>query len=126
MKGHGEQERCLSTGRKLMTLQFSKNGKKENPGNYRAASLTSIPGKAMEQLILDVISKQEEKEVIEQSAREKSCLTHLIAFYDVMAGWVDEDRAVNVVYLDFSKAFDTVSHSMLVGKIRKCGIDKQT
>ena len=29
-------------------------------------------------------------------------------------------------YLDFSKAFDTVSHSSLVIKLRKCGIDEQT
>jgi len=38
--------------------------------------------------------------------------------------WVDEGRAVDVVYFDFSKAFDTVSHNTLVGKLRKCGIDE--
>jgi len=32
-----------------------------------------------------------------------------IAFYNGMTGWVDEGRAVDIVYLDFSKAFDTVS-----------------
>jgi len=31
-----------------------------------------------------------------------------------------------VVYLDFSKAFDTVSHNILVMKLRKCGIDEWT
>jgi len=36
------------------TLVFKK-GKKENPGNYRPVSLTSIPGKLMRQLVLDVI-----------------------------------------------------------------------
>jgi len=33
---------------------------------------------------------------------------------------------VDAVYLDFRKAFDTVSHNILVGKLRKCGIDKWT
>lgn len=36
----------------------------------------------------------------------KSCLTNLIAFYGEMTGSVDEGRTVDIVYLDFSMAFD--------------------
>jgi len=83
----------------------------------------------MEQLILEVIIKQvEEKKVIRSSqhgfTKGKSYLTNLIAFYYGVTGWVDEGRAVVVVYLDFSKAFDTVSHNILLGKLRKCGLDE--
>ncbi|PKU36052.1 rna-directed dna polymerase from mobile element jockey- hypothetical protein [Limosa lapponica baueri] len=114
----------------LFSIPVFKKGK-EDLGNYRLVGLTSIPGKMIEQLVLDVISKHmEEKKAIRSSqhgfTKGKSCLTNLIAFYDGMIGWTDEESVVDVVYLDFSKTFDTVSHCILIGKLRKCGIDEWT
>lgn len=43
----------------------------------------------------------------------RSCLPHLISFCDKMTHLVDERMAVDIVYLNFSKAFDMVSHSIL-------------
>ena len=44
--------------------------------------------------------------------------------------WVDDGRAMNVAYVDFSKAFDldskAVSHDILAGKLWKCELDKWT
>ena len=37
-----------------------------------------------------------------------------------------EDRTVDVAYLDFSKASDTVSHNSLIGKLRECWISERT
>ncbi|GAB0186732.1 mitochondrial enolase superfamily member 1 [Grus japonensis] len=130
-------ERSWRTGevpedwRKVNVTLVFKKGKKKDPGNYRPVSLTSISGKVMEQLILGVISKHvEEKKFIgcgqHGFTKGKSCLTNLIAFYDGMTSWVDEGRAVDTVYLDFSKAFDTVFHNILICKLRKCGLDEQT
>lgn len=94
-------------------------------GNYRPVSLTSIPGKVIEQLLLEAICKQlEEKKFIRSSqhgfTKGKLCLTNLVAFCDVITGGLDEVRAVGAVYLDFSKAFDAVSHNILVTKLRRC------
>lgn len=83
----------------------------------------------MEQGILEVISIHiEEKKVIRSSQhgliKAKSSLTNLILFYDSMAGWVDKGRAVDVCYLEFSKAFGIDSCNILVDKLRNCGLDE--
>ena len=85
----------------------------------------------MEHFRLEVISRHvEDKKVTRNSqcgfTKRRSCLTNLIAFYDGVTSWVDEGRAVDVVYLDLSKAFNTVSHRILMKKLRKCGLDEWT
>ena len=74
------------------------------------------------------ISKQlEEKKVTRSSqhafTRRKSCLTTLIAFSDVITGWMDGGKAVDVVYLDLARhltQFPTASFTM---KFKKCRIN---
>jgi len=56
----------------------------------------------------------------------RSCLTSLIFFYDQVTHLVDERKAVDVVCLDFSKAFDTVSHSIFLEKLVAHGLKRCT
>ncbi|GAB0182690.1 mitochondrial enolase superfamily member 1 [Grus japonensis] len=108
-----------------------KKGWKEDPGNYRPVSLTLVPGKLVEQNILSSIMWHvQDNQAIRPSQhgvmKGRSCLTNLISLCDKVTHIVDEEEDVDVVYLDFSKAFHTISHSILLEKLAARGLDRCT
>ncbi len=42
--------------------------------------------------------------------KARSCLTNFICFFEEITKWVDEGSPVDIIYLDFQKAFDNVPH----------------
>jgi len=79
-----------------------KQGRKEDPGNYRPVSLTSVPGKVMECFILSLLTRHvKDNQGIRPNQhgfmKGRSCLTNLISFYDHGTRLVDEGKTVDVV-----------------------------
>ena len=82
----------------------------------------------MEQIILGAITDQLKVNQRIRTSQHgftngRSCLTNLISFYDKVTCLVDEGQAVDVVYLDFNKAFDTVPHNILMENLAAHGLD---
>uniref|UniRef100_A0A670JXF3 Reverse transcriptase domain-containing protein n=1 Tax=Podarcis muralis TaxID=64176 RepID=A0A670JXF3_PODMU len=117
--------------RRANVVPIFKKGEREDPNNYRPVSLTSIPGKILEQIIKQTVCEHLERNAVITNSqhgflKNKSCQTNLISFFDRITSLVDEGNAVDVAYLDFSKAFDKVPHDILVKKLVKCGLDYAT
>jgi len=104
-----------------------KKGDHGNPGNYRLISLTSVVVKLLEGIIADkIVDFLEENNLLLGSQhgfrRHRSCLTNLIEFFHGVMQDFDRERAVDIIYLDFAKAFDKVPHLRLMAKVRDLGI----
>ncbi|CAM5148340.1 unnamed protein product [Eretmochelys imbricata] len=120
----------LDDWKKANVVPIFKKGKKEDPGNSRSVSLISVPGKIMEQVFKESILKHLEERKVTRNRKHgfikgKSCLTNLIAFYDKITGSVDEGKAVDVLFLDFSKAFDSLPQYSCQ-QVKKYGLDEWT
>jgi len=104
-----------------------KKGARDSAGNYRPVSLTSHVCKVLESIIRDSIVEHLQKyRLIEKSQhgfmRKKSCLTNLLEYLDFVNDYVDRGIPVDVIYLDFQKAFDRVPHRRLIAKVEALGI----
>ena len=104
-----------------------KKGPKNLPNNYRPVSLTSFIVKIMERLIhqeLPQFFTNNNKLISSQHGfRSKhSCQTQLLESAHQWAKALDQKSSVHVIFLDFSKAFDTVPHMKLCTKLDNIGI----
>ena len=99
-----------------------KKGPKEEPSNYRPISLTSIPCKILERIVLHYLSETLDTILYNRQHGFRSglgCQTQLCATYHGIAKALDGGSVVHGVILDFQKAFDKVPHYLLMQQIRK-------
>ena len=104
-----------------------KSGNKTSPSNYRPISLTSTIIKVFEQIIRKQVAafmnRQGHLYNTQHGFRSgRSCLSALLdVFYDLMH-MLSSDTTVDMIYLDFSEAFDKVDHGVLLHKLKDLGI----
>ena len=104
-----------------------KKGSKLNPGNYRPISLTCIICKIMESVIKDSLVEHLTKNNLIFNSQhgfmsKKSCLTNLLEYLKNVYEYIDQGHSVDVIYLDFAKAFDKVPHARLSSVLQAHGV----
>ena len=93
-----------------MTPLFKK-GSRNKPEHYIPVSLTSVVCKLLDTLIRDHVVEFLVKHKLiniyqHRFLKARSCLINLLCFWEEITKWVDDGSPVDVVYLDFQKAFD--------------------
>ena len=95
-----------------------KKGSRLRTSYYRPVSLTSIPCKLLERIIAghlvknNILTKKQHGFM-----KGRSCTTNLMEYIDLLTNHIFNGKAVDVLYTDFKKAFDSVSHRKLCAKL---------
>ena len=113
--------------KKAAIIPVFKSGDKSLPSNYRPISLTSVLSKVIEKIIrkqvLTFLSHRGYLNNTQHGFRSgRSCLSALLDVYDNIMHMINNKSTVDMIYLDFSKAFDKVDHGILLHKLRYLGI----
>ena len=108
-----------------------KKGQRYDPANYRPVSLTCLCCKMLEHIIVSNVMKHVDSNKILTDCQHgfrarRSCETQLVTLLHDLASTLDQKIQMDMVVLDFSKAFDRVHHSRLLRKLQHYGIQGTT
>ena len=103
-----------------------KKGPKLCAENYRPISLTSCVCKILESIIKHQMTTFLDSNSIITNKQHgfvsgRSCLTNLLEVFEDWTRSLDEGYGIDVIYLDYKKAFDTVPHQRLIQKLQCLG-----
>ena len=106
---------------------YKNKGRRNDPGNYRPISLTSVIGKIMESIIKDAIVEHFMRNDMFCDQQHgfvpgRNCITQLLCCLEEWTMLLDDKYPLDILYLDFKKAFDSVPHKRLITKLESYGI----
>ena len=120
-----KDENIPSIWKTAIVVPIHKKGSMHLPSNYRPVSLTCILCKIYEKFIRTHILNFIKDKIISSQhgfVQGKSTLSNLLETIDVINEFLCDDNYADILYLDFSKAFDSVSHYRLLIKMENLGI----
>jgi hypothetical protein len=106
-------------------IPIFKSGSPTDVANYRGIAIQSTMSKVFEKLVLSKIRSFIMSSIsVSQHGFTpgRSTVTNLIVFQNYITSAFKEKTQVDALYIDFSKAFDRVSHSHLLAKLEAHGI----
>ena len=104
-----------------------KGGSRADPAQYRPVALTSHIIRVFERVIRKSLVGYLETQGLLPSSQHgfwqfRSTLTQLLSHWDSVLDCLEQGEAVDVIYTDFSKAFDKCETNVLLHTLKECGI----
>ena len=107
------------SGEKQTSYHYLKKGSRNKSENYRPVSLTSVICKLLERLIKDFLVKHKLLHSSQHGfLKARSYITNMLYFLEEITKWIDVGSPVDIIYLDFQKAFDKVPYKKLLLKLK--------
>ena len=118
--------------KKAIIIPIFKKGDRNKPKNHRPVSQTSSFGRTFEFIMSQfILGHLQTNELLSPHQfgfipNKSSCTQLLTCLYDWIISFIEKDTINSVVYTDFSKAFDSVSHSKLIAALQSYGLNLQS
>ena len=111
-------------------IPIYKKGLKTDPRNHRPIALTPHPIKIYERVIRDkLVEFLETNNIFNRNQhgfrKNRSCLSQLISHTTYILDNLISNKEVDTIYIDYSKAFDKIHHSIILQKLKFYNITKE-
>ncbi len=123
-----QTSQILDNWRHAIVIPVAKPPHTTDPNLYQPISLTSVVCKALEAILKEKMLANLSQFFSLLSSRQHGFLprsspqTYLLTAEEFITKWFSEETAVDLINLDFSKAFDLVNDRLLIAKLRGYGI----
>ena len=112
---------------KAVITPIYKKGARGIPTNYRPVNITSVISKIMESIVRDgIVDHLLRNRLLSDDQHGfvpgRNCVTQLLICLEEWTQMIANGESFDVIYTDFSKAFDSVAHERLMVKLDNIGV----
>ena len=121
------KEKAHRSWLKAIITSIYKKGIRNDPGNYRPVSLTSVIAKVMESLVRDaILSHLIQHDVLSDCQHGfvpgRDCITQLLLCLEDWTLMLENNKSFDVIYTDFAKAFNSIPQERVLNKLENLGV----
>ena len=112
-----------------VVIPLHKKGNTSEVENYRGITILNPIAKAFEYLLCDSIFNFVQNRIVQQQhgfVPDRATVSNLCVFSNYASNAIDSRKQMDVIFTDAEKAFDKVSHNLLLNKLINLGFSRNS